>query len=113
MYQYTVKIKKDPSATANLKTYIWGGDALNFNLKSPLYLVIRNPELGGEDIQVFTQTTTATDDRDIGTLKEGQVFIIPLNDIKGVYATCDHDQRLDCSIEFVSNDTFVASLENG
>lgn len=108
MYQYSVKIKKNPGVVE--KTYIWGGQSIAFNLKSSLFLVIRVPEQG-EDIQIKTESKDISTPRDIGTLKAGELFTIPLNEIKGVYATCSQDIRVDCSIEFMSSDMLVPSLE--
>jgi hypothetical protein len=79
--------------------YLWGSDTLTENIKftKPLLLHIRN-DVFGEDITLGTQTSTGTK-TNMGVLKPGQCVSIPVQNISGVFATCDFDSKVGCVIK--------------
>jgi hypothetical protein len=78
--------------------YLWGsaGITQNMTFPSPLLLHIRNDELG-EPITFGTLSIDGTRST-IGTLKAGEFFSIPIQNICAVFATCALDSSVCCAI---------------
>jgi hypothetical protein len=89
MYRYRVKVRGT--------MYLWGSDGITVNLAWPLLLVIRNDELG-EPIVFGTETTNTDSRKTFGTLRPGECYTIPLLNIRGVFATCELDSSVACTL---------------
>lgn len=93
MYTYRVKVRR--------RTYLWGGEGIKnaFNPKTPTYLHFRVDEIG-EPIKFGTQSEFSGTLTELGTLKPGESFTVPLKDIVGVYASLDdpQDTYIDCTL---------------
>lgn len=100
MSRYTVKVKKSKS-----KTYLWGGDSITTRLNSSLFFTFRVEDMGESIIFGIYKAGVggaASEEIEIGTLKESETFTIQLNDLTGVYAQCldsDVDTKVECFIE--------------
>ena len=79
--------------------HLWGsvGITINIIFEKPLLLHIRN-DLFGEDITFGTQKASGTQET-IGTLKPGEFVSIPLNDLSGVFASCEQESTVCCLIK--------------
>ena len=89
MYNYEVKVRGT--------MYLWGSSAITVNLAWPLLLVIRN-DVVGDPVTIGTETSAPGDRRTFGTLQPGECYTIPLLGVRGVFATCDVDSNLTCTI---------------
>jgi hypothetical protein len=104
MSRYTVKVKKSRS-----KTYLWGGDGITTRLNSSLLFTFRVVDMGESIIFGIYKAGvggTASEEVEIGTLKENETFTIQLNDVTGIYAQCsdrDVDTKVECFIESIQN----------
>jgi hypothetical protein len=115
MIQYVVKVKNTGQTT-----YLWGGSQVTHKLNSSLVLTIRVIEMG-EVINFGISHEEKTDakgvkykDTPLGKLNENQLFTIPLNGIKGVYAQCQDptlDTKVECFIESLQVNGLVSELE--
>jgi hypothetical protein len=106
MSRYTVKVKKSKS-----KTFLWGGDGIKTRLNSSLFFTFRVEDMGEAIIFGVYKAGiggTASEEIEIGTLKENETFTIRLNDLTGIYAQCrdsNVDTKVECFIEsLLSND---------
>jgi hypothetical protein len=115
MIQYVVKVKNTGQTT-----YLWGGSKVTHKLKSSLVLTIRVIEMGeiinfgisheektGDGGKKYTDTS-------LGKLDENEIFTIPLNGIKGVYAQCQDptlDTKVECFIEGLQVNGLIPELE--
>lgn len=88
MYKYVVNVRE--------KTYVWGSDTINTDLSWPLLLVINNDPIG-DPVSLGSETADGGS-ADYGTLQPGQCWTIPLHGFRAVYAVCDTDTNLACSI---------------
>jgi len=88
MYSYDVKIRD--------RFWLWGSAGIAVNLDWPILLTIRN-NLFGEEIQIVTQRGGVDADQ-IGSLQPGECYTIPLAGLSGVYATCQADTNVTCTI---------------
>src|SRR2546423_10930129 len=76
--------------------FLWGsaGITKDISFDKPLLLHIHN-ELFGEVITLGTQKASGTKEI-IGTLKPGEFVSIPLNDLSGLFASCEKDSTVCC-----------------
>ena len=88
MFNYIVKVRN--------KTFIWGSSGVMVGSRWPLILVINNDPVG--DVVELGSLTTATSPTVYGTLQPGECWTIPLEGLRGVYAVCDTDTTMACSI---------------
>lgn len=108
MFEYEVKIRQ-----ANQRTYIWGGEGINYELLSQLILIVRVLEKVGETVTLSIQRkVTNPKTIEIGTLQEGETFTIPLNEISGVFMESSFDTIVRCSLCFPSNNTIIPNLRD-
>ena len=79
--------------------YLWGsaGITKDITFDKPLLLHIHN-DLFGEVITFGRQKASKTTET-IGTLKPGEFISIPLNDISGVFASCEQESTVCCLIK--------------
>jgi hypothetical protein len=80
--------------------HLWGSVGITTNIifEKPLLLHIHNA-LFGEDITFGTHKAAGTEEKTIGTLKPGEFVSIPLNDISGVFASCEQESTVCCLIK--------------
>lgn len=78
--------------------YLWGsaGVTANVSFAKPLVLHIRN-DVFGTKIGLGTEVASGTKNA-YGTLEPGECLSIPMQDISGVYATCDLESNVACLI---------------
>jgi len=108
MYQYTVKVLRANAPDSSGKTYLWGGAGITHVLNSPLCLTIRVIEMN-EEIKISIDNGKDAPET-IGSLKEREIFTIPLNGIRGIFATCEHDSKVECYIDNAQGSSFIPSL---
>jgi hypothetical protein len=80
--------------------FLWGSAGIkpnNINFDKPLLLHIRN-DVFGEVITFGTQVASGARTT-WGTLQPGECVSIPLQDISGVFATCDLESNVGCLIK--------------
>ena len=115
MIQYIVKIKN-----TGKNTYLWGGSEVTHRLKSSLVLTIRVVEMGETiNFGVSHEEKTGADGKkstetSLGKLDESEMFTIPLNGIKGVWAQCEDktfDTKVECFIESLQVNGLTPELE--
>jgi hypothetical protein len=88
MYNYIVRVRGT--------TYVWGSGTLTVALAWPLLLVINN-DLLGDPIDLGSDTT-GPGPTSYGTLQPGECWTLPLQGLRGVFASCTTDTTLACSI---------------
>ncbi|NUK25997.1 hypothetical protein [Streptomyces lunaelactis] len=88
MYSYIIHVRG--------KTYVWGSSGLTVVLTWPLLLVINNDALG-DPIDIGSEATGSTQ-TSYGTLQPGECWTVPLQGLRGVFANCQTDTTLACSI---------------
>lgn len=78
--------------------FLWGSAGLSQNLKfaSPLVLHFRNDTFG-EVIRFGTRLANGTQ-KLIGSLQPGECVSLPLQNICGVFASCDSETNVCCLI---------------
>jgi len=78
--------------------YLWGSAGVTTNIKfhKPILLHIHN-DLFGDVVSFGTQVAGGTETK-IGTLEPGEFVSIPLQNITGVFATCQHESKVCCLI---------------
>jgi hypothetical protein len=89
MYSYDMKVRGT--------MFLWGSSGITVNLAWPLLLVIRN-DVVGDPITFGTETTSADSRKTFGALQPGECYTIPLLDVRGVFAICDTDSNITCTI---------------
>jgi hypothetical protein len=74
--------------------YIWGSAGITSDLHfpAPLILYLRNDAFG-EPVTIRTETADGTSTT-IGTLDAGEYLAVPIQDIRGVAATCALESTL-------------------
>jgi len=79
--------------------HLWGSAGITENIifEKPLLLHIHN-DLFGEVITFGTHKASGTKET-IGTLQPGEFVSIPLNDISGVFASCEKESTVCCLIK--------------
>jgi hypothetical protein len=79
--------------------YLWGsaGITQNITFSRQVLLHIRN-DLFGEAITFGTQVSDGTQTT-IGTLQPGECVSVPLQEISGVFATCELESNVCCLIK--------------
>lgn len=79
--------------------YLWGsaGVTKNQTFNKPLVLHIRN-DVFGVKISLGTEVASGTKTA-IGTLEPGECLSIAVQDMSGVYATCDLESNVACLIK--------------
>jgi hypothetical protein len=80
--------------------YLWGSKGVQANLKWPLVLVFRVNEFG-EPITFGTESKPAPNKECtefLGSLDPGEAYAISLLNLSGVYAHCDLDSSVSCTI---------------
>lgn len=79
--------------------HLWGSAGITKNIifEKPLLLHIHN-DLFGEIITFGTHDASGTQET-IGTLQPGEFVSIPLNDISGVFASCEQESTVCCLIK--------------
>lgn len=91
----------DPSYEIKVRgtMYLWGSAGITENIKfeKPLLLHIYN-DLFGEVITFGTHKASSTKEI-IGTLQPGEFVTISLNDISGVFASCEQESPVCCLIK--------------
>jgi hypothetical protein len=75
---------------------MWGSDGLGVNLAWPLLLVINNDGLG--DPVALGSEAAGAGGQSFGSLDPGQCWTVPLQGLRAVFATCETDTTLSCSI---------------
>ncbi|WP_172125269.1 hypothetical protein [Devosia sp. 919] len=85
MYSYSVKVRT--------KTYLWGSAGVVVGLDDPLLLMIHNDPRGDEI--VLTAEPAAGG---LGTLQPGECWTYPLKGLTGLFADCDADSTVSCTI---------------
>jgi hypothetical protein len=88
MYNYISRIRGT--------TYVWGSSGITKALEWPLLLVINN-DLLGDSLTLSADTADAVP-ANYGTLQPGECWTLPLQGLRGVFATCTTDTTLACSI---------------
>lgn len=89
---YRVKITTE-------QTFLWGGDAVKAASPDSLLLYFRVDD-HGEPI-AFGQLKNPDGELDLGELKPGQSFALPLGSLAGVYARCltpNADSFMECTV---------------
>jgi hypothetical protein len=78
--------------------YLWGSAGVTKNQKfgKPLVLHIRNDVFG---VQIKLGTETSGAKTAIGTLDPGECLSIAVQDMSGVYASCDQESNVACLIK--------------
>ena len=87
MYNYTVKVKEE--------VFLWGSRGVQQTLDGPFYLTIHVDPFGDE---VRVTTFDGSSDTDIGTLKPGECWTVPLNGLCGIYGYCETDSVVACAV---------------
>lgn len=87
MYSYLVQVRG--------KTYVWGSAGLTVSLTWPLLLVVNNDALG-DPVDIGSELTGSS--QNYGTLQPGECWTVPLQGLRGVFAICNADTTLACSI---------------
>jgi len=79
--------------------HVWGsaGITKDISFDKPLLLHIHN-ELFGEVITLGTQKASGAKET-IGTLQPGEFVSVPLNDLSGVFASCEQESTVCCLIK--------------
>lgn len=79
--------------------HLWGSEGITGNIifEKPLLLHIHN-DLFGEVITFGTHKAKGAKEN-IGTLQPGEFVSIPLNDISGVFASCEQESTVCCLIK--------------
>jgi hypothetical protein len=79
--------------------FLWGSAGItnDISFDKPLLLHIHN-DLFGEVITLGTQKAAGTKEI-IGTLNRGEFVSIPLNDLSGVFASCEQESTVCCLIK--------------
>lgn len=92
-------------------TYIWGsrGITADQHFQSPPILFLRN-DLFGQPIKIHTEKADGTK-KDIGTLEAGEYLSIPVQDIRGIAATCDLESTVSYILSGDLGDLRWLSLE--
>jgi hypothetical protein len=92
---YEVKVR----GTTDPPMHLWGSAGITqaISFDRPLLLHIHN-DLFGADITFGTRKASGTP-QTIGTLKPGEFVSIPLNDLSGVFATCEQESTVCCLIK--------------
>jgi hypothetical protein len=89
VYSYDVKVRGT--------MFLWGSEDITVNLGWPLLLVIRN-DVQGDPVTFGTETTTTDSRKTFGILQPGECYTIPLLGLRGVFATCEVDSNVTCTI---------------
>jgi hypothetical protein len=78
--------------------HLWGsaGITIDIAFARPLLLHIHN-DVFGEDITLGRRASGTSET--IGKLKPGECVSIPLNDVSGVFASCDKESTVCCLIK--------------
>lgn len=87
MYNYTTKVKD--------KVFLWGSDNVFERLDFSLFLTIHNDPYGDE-IRIFK--FDGSSDTDMGALRPGECWTVPLSGLHGVYGLCDTDSAVNCVV---------------
>ena len=79
--------------------YLWGSDGITENIifEKPLLLHIYN-DLFGEKITLGKQKADKTKEI-MGTLEPGEFVSISLNELSGVFASCEQESTVCCLIK--------------
>ena len=79
--------------------HLWGSAGITKDIPfdRPLLLHIHN-DLFGEVITLGTQKAAGAKET-LGTLQPGEFISIPLNDISGVFASCEQESIVCCLIK--------------
>jgi hypothetical protein len=91
--------------------YIWGSHGIKVDLhfQSPLILYLRN-DFFGQPIDIRTEKADGTI-KDIGTIHAGEYLSIPVQDIRGVSATCDLESTVSYILSGDPSELCCAALE--
>jgi hypothetical protein len=78
--------------------YLWGSAGITekITFASPLLLHVRN-DVCGEAVTFGTETIAGVR-TELGTLQAGESVSVPIQNIRGVYATCALDSMVCCFI---------------
>jgi hypothetical protein len=92
-WSYTIRVRGTK--------YLWGSAGITSNLTfdKPLVLHIHN-DVFGESITFGTEDATGTQTT-IGTLDTGEAVSIPLQTIRGVFATCTLESTVHCVLRIL------------
>lgn len=79
-------------------TFLWGSAGITKDLvfEKPLVLHIHNDLFG---VRISIGTRKAGIEESLGTLDPGECVSIPLNNISGVFASCEKDSDVCCLIK--------------
>src|SRR5512135_432503 len=89
MSRYRVKVRGTK--------FLWGSSGVTVNLEWPMLLTIRVDEFG-EPITFGTESTSENSHKTFGTLQPGESYTIPLLNLRGVFAHCDLDSNVSCTL---------------
>ena len=89
MTQYEVKVRG--------RMYLWGSAGVTVNLAWPMLLAFR-VDVFGEAITFGTETSTPNSVVTFGTLQPGESYTIPLQNLRGVFANCDLNTSVYCTL---------------
>ena len=80
--------------------YLWGSAGITGNIKfsKPLLLHMHN-DVFGEAVTFGTQVASGAQTT-LGTLQPGECISIPMQDISGVFATCELESTVACLIKY-------------
>lgn len=87
MYSYSVKVRT--------KAYLWGSSGVTAGISVPLLLVVHN-DVWGDPIAVSSEGTAGA--AALATLLPGECWTLDLSGLRGVYATCDTDSTVNCTV---------------
>lgn len=83
MQSYDVKIVSGVE-----RTYIWGSEGVGIALADSDVLLHFRVDDFGEEIAIGWRNDTSSPFKDLGKMKPGESFTIPLKGLRGVYAKC-------------------------
>jgi hypothetical protein len=96
---YEIKVR-GTIPTLRSPNYLWGsaGITKDITFDKPLLLHIHNDPFG-EVITLGREKKASGTKETIGTLQPGEFISIPLNDISGVFASCEQESIVCCLIK--------------
>ena len=92
---YIVKVK---AKTTQKRTYLFGSSKISNRFDGKLILLMRvDPE--GEPIRIWAKADTINDPYEVCELASGEIFVIALDKVNGVYAEePEADTRVHCAL---------------
>jgi hypothetical protein len=99
MLTYKIKVRRKNPATP---IYLWGGRGVLKEFKKEILLFMRVDE-EGETVTIGVDyydgvLNNEPEKKRIATLEKGESFAVDLKGVKGVYANCEFDTGVTCTI---------------